>query len=1553
MRQLIQLFFVFLLFSAKIYSQCETSDYGTLVISEIYFDSRYCEDISRRYHTFGEYIELYNSSNEAIDLEGWVISDNHTSFKLQADGLMNNHSNLIIEPGGFKIITYNGFYAYTNYAPSFIGGRSKFLELFPIPESISSNPENDIILQNTMVLYNNLDKVRLTTPQGKIVDEVSYNNDNQRIFTNADPLDFLQLQEYTINISPRIDNGDGGIFNGAIGNILFYHPVQLQDGTIIYVPDDEPTETIFGKASIFRSDVSSYYTGNPIVYSRGLATPMELSNGMVVPTRPLDPYFYYLHSSSNSNYTEAYSYDVKSGIENGRSKTYFDDLGRPVTSLSKDYKNDLVWGKEVVYDNFGRKWKESFPAISCFNFDKVNFLSNSILKTNFLDKYYSNNNALEAYQATAEQPYTEINYDKLNPGNVINVVGGNQINGSWKTGYGFTVPAAQEMHYIYGYDYFDGPTSTNFPDKEEIITKFYKSVSVDANGVENVVFTDGEGKALASARSGGSHKYPVVSLIGTQGYIDVHIPAGITSSDISLLGSASNYSIYDLKTGGIISTPLSGGNAYRIVANTIPTNNPRTYVNTSSGAITTDNYVLGISYKVNYYDYAINVYDKTGRNIKTIQPNAFAAAFPSAITMQAVPAYMQPNASDFITKVEHNTFGQVIVISSPDEGTSRYAYRKDGQIRYSQSELQLSLNQVSYTNYDTYGRPIEGGILTGDATIWDEANNNVDSNILILNTTSSERTFTIYDYVGNDGNLSIFIPNILSLQNQLPGYQQHNLAGNVAITYKESLTNVGTLDAISWYSYDIYGRLEWVAQYNVDLGTKTIHYEYNDKGNVSKVYYQKYTPNELFVHKYTYDINNTLEKVETSINDISFSTDAEYTYYISGELKRLNIAEGAQGLDYVYTLGGMLKSINHPSLEQAKDPGNDPNDVFGITLDYYSGDYNRINTNIITSPSITPDYNGNIKATRWATKESSHMDLDQNGNINQKGYLYNYDRNNWLTDATFGNANTSGSITPLANKYQEKGLEYDANGNITKLQRTNETGTTIDNLTYNYATTGKNQLTQVTDAVPASPQFNNDIDSGQQAGNYVYNAIGQLTLNKQEQTHYFYNTSGLVTEIKGGNLDPSIAYPIVKFYYNERGQRIRKESYSTIQPNTLQSTTYYLLDLSGNIMSVYNKPVIDIIRQIEMPIYGATRLGVCYKTVFNSETRSYQITDHLGNVRAVVQKDSSNPNLVALLSYADYYPFGEQLPERNSLDGSYRYAYQGQEKDGETGMEAFQLRLWDGRLGRWLTPDPYGQYHSPYLGMDNNPISSIDSDGGWSSKFWRDVAWAFRGFQGDRFENPEAINTNYRYGIKDSYVIKNGNGSVLDEIVLNSIYSTKTDSKHLWNSEFIRNKTGDGFSIGGGYAFNVFLGGDIDLEFNWIIRGKDRSFVPYLTIGPSVSIGDGAEVTASIYGSIKQYNGTVSEISAMDFLGYSGYVEAGLTPGIGGQVGVDVAVNPNGKVTWVSVYGGLSGGAEASPFTAVNVKGGVRHSTIMVHFREDAIYVNNPTSPSKNYSYKF
>jgi hypothetical protein len=40
--------------------------------------------------------------------------------------------------------------------------------------------------------------------------------------------------------------------------------------------------------------------------------------------------------------------------------------------------------------------------------------------------------------------------------------------------------------------------------------------------------------------------------------------------------------------------------------------------------------------------------------------------------------------------------------------------------------------------------------------------------------------------------------------------------------------------------------------------------------------------------------------------------------------------------------------------------------------------------------------------------------------------------------------------------------------------------------------------------------------------------------------------------------------------------------------------------------------------------------------------------------------------------------------------------------------------MYDPVIGRWLVPDPYKQYFSPYLSMGNNPINLIDPNGGVS-----------------------------------------------------------------------------------------------------------------------------------------------------------------------------------------------------------------------------------------------
>jgi|GEM_PF-1552515 len=1271
----IYLLFLLIIGATSSWAQCNN---GSIVISELYFDTHYSEDVGSEYHHFGEYIELFNSSNQPINLNNWVIKDNHTEFKIITNA---ENPNTVIQPGATKLIIFGGFYNYQYLvqndlpgegAPSALGARGKFIELFPQ----AAGRESDMLVQYRMILYNKVDKVSVYNPNGGLVHEVVYKKGTGR-GTDEQMLSYLNVAEFTTSLSYEVNNENGGVFNGPIGliNVLDQGGQPVTDpvtGNPLLFQTDAYSK------SIYLSDPENYYFDQEKNIAVTTASPFTIP--FTVELRNVSPLLLSPAATEKYHSIESKAFDTK-GNTVGQSVTFYDKMAKSRVAVSKDFRTGETWGTETVYNEFGKVFKESFPAILCTDNRPVNLLTNSQDYANLLAKYYSDNNTYEPYQATATHPYSQTNYDKLNPGNLINVTGGNMVNGEWKTSYTYTVPAAQEMYYLYGKDYYNGPISTL---GEEVVTKYHKTVTVDANGIEDVVFNDGDGKILATARSGGSTSYPVLSLIGSQGYIDIHIPVGITTSQISLIGSATNYTIYNLKTGLLDTNPLTGGNAYRIVANTPPSQDPKVYI--GSIAIThdtSDPQIRGIYYRVNYYDYSLNIYNKTGQLIRTVQPKGTGVNGIITATM----SHMSPTAQ-FVTSYKYNSLDQLTEATTPDQGTTRFLYRKDGEIRYSQNSQQSG--KISYSDYDAYGRLIESGVIT-NSTAW----TSIDPDAPLLTGSRSEQTYTIYDYADNllPGQTAPPALSVVLSAASIPvvGYIQKNLPGNIAVTY-----NIDSLTPVTWYSYDIYGRVEWIVQYNSEVGAKTIHYYYDHRGNVKKVVYQKDKISEMFVHRYTYD-EDVLAKVETSTNDINYTVHTEYDYYISGELKRTEYAGGVQGVDYVYTLDGMLKSINHPSLEQSKDPGNDNNDLFGQTIDYFSGDYLRSGSNVTTSPSVagnnTDQYNGNIKATRWATK---HANMDfPGGTVNQKAYMYAYNRNNWMTKAIFGTV-INNNISPTT-KFGEQNITFDPNGNILSLQRTDDTGVLYDNLSYSY-NTGKNQLRGVAD--PISDGLRNyDID-GQTGTNYVYNNIGQLTQNVKENLFYYYNSVGLVTDVKKGSNS------LIKFFYNEKGQTIKKERYKTTDFSLLV-TDYYILDINGNTVAIYTKPAGASPVLKEHPVFDDNRIGTFYKS---DGTTAYELEDHLGSIRAVFKRQGSS---AVMQGYADYYPFGEQLPTRNSLDGLYRYAFQGQEKDAETGMESFKLRLWDGRIGRWLGPDPNGQYSSPYLGMGNNPIRRVDPDGGF------------------------------------------------------------------------------------------------------------------------------------------------------------------------------------------------------------------------------------------------
>ncbi len=288
-----------------------------------------------------------------------------------------------------------------------------------------------------------------------------------------------------------------------------------------------------------------------------------------------------------------------------------------------------------------------------------------------------------------------------------------------------------------------------------------------------------------------------------------------------------------------------------------------------------------------------------------------------------------------------------------------------------------------------------------------------------------------------------------------------------------------------------------------------------------------------------------------------------------------------------------------------------------------------------------------------------------------------------------------------------------------------------------------------------------------------------------------------------------------------------------------------------------------------------------------------------------------------------------QMPNRNSIDGSYRYAYQGQEKDPETGKEAFQLRLYDSRINRWLTTDPYNQYHSPYVAMGNDPINGIDPDGGYRTWFGALGGWIAGGFQGSIRHTDNGGNQDYSV-YKGAF----NNDGTAEGFSGTFEYSHHYGSDYVgdaWNSRFRRNLTGDAIGFSGGWEGGAFIGVGSSVDVNWILTGKDASFFPYIGATGKGTLGDGVNVGIDISASRLYYTGSVDEVTAKSITGNAYGISVGGKIVVGGGAGVSYSPDGDTGNGWIQVSANLGVGVELSPATAANVQVEASHTLWLYH----------------------
>ncbi|MDP2387571.1 MAG: hypothetical protein Q8M29_14435 [Bacteroidota bacterium] len=667
-----------------------------------------------------------------------------------------------------------------------------------------------------------------------------------------------------------------------------------------------------------------------------------------------------------------------------------------------------------------------------------------------------------------------------------------------------------------------------------------------------------------------------------------------------------------------------------------------------------------VSYTVNYHHYTLYYYDRAGNMVKTVPPKG--VVFVS--DRQTNPAHT------FVTEYEYNSLGQLIRQLSPDGGESKFWYDNKSRLRFSQNAKQLvngipagSNPQMSYTKYDDLGRIIEVGEMpmTGVPSYADLNNFNYPASGV-----GKDITVTVYS-----------IP--ASGVNYFGNKPQTYLQNNVSYTLTDKDGNIVTTNdqVVSYYSYDPHGNVEWLIQDIPEIGRSYLAYEYDlISGNIIKIKYNEAFPDKFF-HRYTYDVDRKIKTAETSKDEIFWEKDASYEYYLHGPLKRTVIGQDkVQGQDYVYTLQGWLKGLNHTTA--AYDPGHDGSndvgtDAYSMLLGYYSGDYvngtSAFNSDVAsnnpyalkntmtgTDVSDRDLFNGNISS--WTSHyDYSALNRASGGAVFQNmdvttGRVFNYDELNRLTSAYFYTQD-NGTLTWNGTTNYQENFSYDANGNFSTLYRNGYSNISgkfggverrMDNFTYNYwDPTHNNKLKYVQDLNDnMDPLRYNDIkDQSSNILNYQYDEIGNLISDDKEGINKItWNVYGKISKIEKTN------GTTLEFLYDATGKRVYKKVYNPTVTDPItdasSNTTYYTLDASGNQMAVYERkntgtsPNYTATYTLkEQGIYGSDRLGLRNEsTPIVVATASFTpTTPPVVNQSIPVQVSSTFNNMTGQVSY--------------------------------------------------------------------------------------------------------------------------------------------------------------------------------------------------------------------------------------------------------------------------------------------------------------------------------
>ncbi|ANF49960.1 hypothetical protein A0O34_05205 [Chryseobacterium glaciei] len=736
------------------------------------------------------------------------------------------------------------------------------------------------------------------------------------------------------------------------------------------------------------------------------------------------------------------------------------------------------------------------------------------------------------------------------------------------------------------------------------------------------------------------------------------------------------------------------------------------------------------------------------------------------------PLASQPGLVDDTTlnnlcyQYRYDGWNRAVEKKLPGKGWEYMLYDKQNRLVGSQDTVLKAKGQWIYTKYDQFGRVAISGISTGyDRSVEQAEIDGLGANNVNRLTTAPFNRQGVDVYYGNQ---DITYPNstkwvtLLSL-NYYDTYPPYSFNPSFP---PNALTDNSTGNNTSTKSLSVMSLIK-----NIEDDNWTKNYNYYDaKGRVLETYSINhlggYTKTDLTVdfagvpqktemyhvrkqgevgvtikERFDYDLQNRLLKHWHQVGSKPEQLLVENSYNELSQLTNKKVGNNLQSIDYAYNIRGLVTDVNKNQMGLADLGGK----LFSYRIKYNQKEgITNPDSGLFPDKNVIPKYNGNITEVDWRAVET----IGSNPSFTPKRYGYAYDGLNRVTAGYYQNPNNPYS------KENTESIDYDLNGNISKLYRTaileggTNTATVIDRLSYSYI---GNQITNINDASQNSTGYEG-------GGNMIsYDVNGNMTTMPDKSISSIkYNYLNLPNYLHVNK--NSIEDVTINTKYRADGTKLTKENTTVLigvaGPTTTKRTTDYLdgfqyfkLEningggssemLMSNSLSikamqpqifsldgpVVTDPTID-------PPFGGGGIIVDVKTEdlqffptsegfydYQKDQYIYQYKDHLGNVRISFARNSTGA--LEITDKNDYYPFGMNHLKTGTAFfglGIYQnYKYNDKELQ-ETGMYSYGWRDYMPDIGRWNGIDQLAEKYlstSTYAYVANNPISLSDVDGRW------------------------------------------------------------------------------------------------------------------------------------------------------------------------------------------------------------------------------------------------